>query len=197
LLRAALLPGLLALLTLLLLVSASLWLVLGRGELVIRLRPEQVQERLEGAFPVRKELLLVGLRVGEVVLSRPQVRLAAGSKRVGFAADCAITALGKTQLRGRASLSGRVRWDAGHEAGRGALFLEDARLDDLDVGGLPREVGSLVAPAATAAVREYLDKQPLYRPARPDVALPLWGRLRLKAVAVEGGVLKVTLARGT
>ena len=148
-----------------------------------------MQQRLEAAFPVRKEVLLVA----EVVLSRPQVTLTSGSDRVGFATDCAVHLLGKTAIRGRAHLSGGLRFDPESSD----LFLEDARVERLEVPGLPETYEAAVTTAASMAAGEYLGRQPVYHLTHTaSWKVPLLGQWRIRGVMVEDGLLKVALARG-
>jgi len=158
--------------------------------IVVTLSEAQVQQRLETAFPVRKEVLVVA----EVVLSRPQVTLTPGSDRVEFATDCVVHLLGKSVIRGRAYLSGGL----GFDPARSDLFLRDARVERLEVPGLPSSYNAAVAAAASEAAGEYLAKQPVYRlPNATRLAVPLLGEFRIRDVTVENGLLKVALGRGT
>jgi hypothetical protein len=157
--------------------------------LVITLNEAQVQQRLEAAFPVRKEVLVVA----EVVLSRPQVTLTPGSDRVGFATDCAVHLLGKTAIQGRAYLSGGLRFDPANNA----LFVPDARVERLEVPGLPSRYQAAVTAAASVAAGEYLGRQPIYHlPNTASWKVPLLGQWHIRDVMVEDGLLKVTLGRG-
>jgi hypothetical protein len=186
--RAGLLPLAAFVLFLGLLGAATFFFIQSRP-LVITLNEAQVQQRLEPAFPVRREVLLVA----EVVLSRPQVTLTLGSDRVGFATDCAVHLLGRTAIRGQAYLSGGLRLDPA----RGDLFLQEARVERLEVPGLPSPYDTAVTAAASEAAGEYLGRQPIYHlPHTTLLSVPLLGELRIWGVSVEDGRLKVILRRG-
>jgi hypothetical protein len=172
-----------------LLVAATVFLVQSRS-VVITLNQAQVQQHLEAAFPVRKEVLVVA----EVVLSRPQVTLTPGLDRVGFATDCAVHLLGNSVIQGRTHLSGGLRFDPANNA----LFVQDARVERLEVPGLPARYQTAVTAAASEAAGDYLGRQPIYHlPNATLLTVPLLGEWRIRGVNVENGLLKVTLGPAT
>lgn len=147
----------------------------------------ELQRRLAEAFPIQKDYL----GVGTLTLSRPVVHLQPGSDRVDFAVDAAADALGGALRAGGAGrLSARVRFVPATRE----LFLEDTRVESLDIRGLPAQYAGLARQGAGLAAQEYFAARPLLTVERPLWSGPL-GRFVVKNAVVEDGALRVTLGR--
>lgn len=113
----------------------------------------ELQARIAPRFPTHHCKLVVAC----VDLANPVVVLKEGDDRIGFTADVSVV-LGLKAREGRVGLSGRPRY----EPQQGQLFLEDLRIDTLELAGLPAEYAELVRLRGPAAAKGALQSHPLY-----------------------------------
>jgi hypothetical protein len=161
---------------------------LTREGYVIKITPEQIQEKLDKAFPISKQYLVVL----KLTLKDPAVTLSEGSNRVGFGVTAATNvSVNDTDLAGRAHMTAGVRFDP-EEA---SLSLVDPLVETLDISLLPEKYHDEVMAAASIAAKEYLDDYEIYRLDLSGIKQTI-ARMVLKSVVVEDEVLKITLGLG-
>ena len=161
---------------------------LTREGYVIKITAGEIQEKLDSAFPISKQYLVV-LRL---TLKDPLVTLREGSERIGFGVTASTNvSVNDTDLGGRAHLTAAVRFNR-EEA---SLSLVDPVVESLDISLLPEKYRDEVMAAAGIAAREYLDGYELYRLETSGLKQKI-AKLALKSVVVEGGVVKITLGLG-
>lgn len=119
----------------------------------VELDQAMLQQTLSSAFPVQKDEAFVSLK-----LARPQVILKEGSDRIGVKTLATVSLPGGSQFAGSTLVDGKLRYAAKNNA----LYLDQARVRELDITGLPDMVRQEVMRIATVLVRAYLDRQPLY-----------------------------------
>lgn len=167
-------------------IGAGIWWLWTR-DAVITVSQTELQQRLAAAFPIQKSFL----GIGTLTLSHPVISLPSGSDRVEFAVDAAADVLGGAlHETGTGRMSARVRFVPQSRE----LFLDDARVESLTLGGLPSQYAGVAAQAAGLAAREYFAGHALLTVKRPVLSGPLGDRV-VKNVAIEQGALKVTLGR--
>jgi hypothetical protein len=155
---------------------------------VIEITPEQIQERLDRKFPIRKKYLMVL----ELTLADPEVALREGSDRVGFdVAAFTNVIVNAEDLEGTASVSSTIRYDRKE----GALLLVDPRVEDLTISLLEEKYQDGVKEVANIAADEYLDDYEIYKLDQSDFKQKI-AKLIIKDVVVEDGLLKITLGPG-
>jgi hypothetical protein len=159
-----------------------------RRGIVVEITADEIQEKLDEAFPITERYLLVF----ELTLADPEVQLTDGSDRIGFAvtASTNVRVDGKN-VQGRGLMSAALRFDADE----GALFLTDARLEDLKMPVLPEKYKDDVRLAANLAAGKYLKEYRVYKLDRSDFKERMAGLL-LKNVLVEEGVVKLIFGLG-
>ena len=116
----------------------------------------RLQESLERRFPFSQRYL--GLfDVGAV---NPRVALLPDQNRINVAMDLSVRpAIGAgSGVRGSLTVSGVPRVDAA----RGALLLGEPRVDDLDIEGFERGLGSQLAAIASFLAQTLLGELPVY-----------------------------------
>jgi hypothetical protein len=155
---------------------------------VIKITPEQIQEKLNPVFPISKRYLAVF----KLTLKDPTVTLTEGSNRVGFGVTAATNvSVSDTDLAGRAHMTAGIRFDP-EEA---SLSLVDPLVETLDISVLPEKYHDEVMLAAGIAAKEYLDDYEVYRLDLSGIKQAI-AKMVLKSVVVEGGVLNITLGFG-
>jgi len=166
--------------------GAGAWWLLTR-DAVVTVSQSELQQRLTAAFPIQKAYL----GVFTLTLSHPIVNLQPGSDRLDFAVDAGADALGGAlHTGGTGRLSARVRFVPATRD----LFLDDARVESLDIHGLPAQYQGMAAQGAGLAAQEYFQRHPLLTVKRPLYQSPL-GRFVVKNAVVDNGALKITLGR--
>ena len=152
---------------------------------VINLSQQQIQEKLDEAFPIEKEYLVVFM----ARLSHPEVMLQEGSDRITFGIEASTNVdIKQYPVAGQGWFSGGIRYDAQS----GAFFIQDANIETLVIEGLPDKYRIPLEFAASLAVREYLNRHPVYtlNPAKFKHSL---AKLALQNVVIANGQLKITL----
>jgi hypothetical protein len=161
---------------------------LTREGYVIEITPEQIQEKLDAAFPISKQYLMLL----NLTLKDPSVTLQEGSDRIGFGVTAATNvSVNDTDLAGRAHMTAAVRYDPE----QASLSLVDPLVESLEISLLPEKYHDEVMAAASVAAKQYLDDYEVYRLETSGFRQKV-ARLALKSVVVEDGVLKITLGLG-
>ncbi|MFH1312300.1 MAG: DUF1439 domain-containing protein [Candidatus Eisenbacteria bacterium] len=161
---------------------------LTREGYVIKITPEQIQEKLNPVFPISKRYLAVF----KLTLKDPTVSLKEGSNRIGFGVTAATNvSVSDTDLAGRAHMTAGIRFDP-EEA---SLSLVDPLVETLDISLLPEKYHDEVMLAATIVAKEYLDDYEVYRLELSGIKQAI-AKMVLKSVLVEDGVLNITLGFG-
>jgi hypothetical protein len=120
----------------------------------VELDQATLQQTMARAFPVQRDEAFVSLQ-----LAKPQVILKEGSDRIGLKTTATVSLPGGNHFSGTAMVDGKLRYSVKNNA----LYLDQARVRELDITGLPDMVRQEVIRIATVLVRSYLDRQPLYR----------------------------------
>jgi hypothetical protein len=151
--------------------------------IVIELTPDEIQEKLDKAFPVTEKYLMLL----ELTLADPEVELTDGSERVGFGLSAKTNvSVNKKDVTGRAFVTAGLRYDPE----KGALFLADPKVETLKMSMLPEEYEDAVLAAANLAAGKYLKEYELYRLKQSDFKERV-AKYALKDVVVRDGVLKL------
>jgi hypothetical protein len=161
---------------------------LTREGYVIKITADEIQEKLDRAFPISKQYLVVL----KLTLKDPLVTLREGSDRVGFGVTASTNvSVNDTDLAGRAHLTAGIRFNR-EEA---SLSLVDPLVENLNISLLPEKYHDEVMAAADIVAKEYLDGYELYKLEASGLKQKI-AKLVLKSVVVEDGVLKITLGLG-
>jgi hypothetical protein len=176
------------LLSLAVFLSAVLDCDVTREGIVVEITADQIQARLDKAFPITETYLMVF----ELTLADPEVILTEGSDRVGFG----LTARTNVRVNGN-DVVGRALLTAGlkYDAPKGVLYLADTRVEGLKMPVLPEEYEDNVLAAANLAVRKYLKEYEVYRLDQTDFKQRL-AKMALKDVVVREGVVKMVFGFG-
>jgi len=156
--------------------------------IVVKVTPEEIQEKVDKAFPITETYLLVF----KLTLADPVVELTEGSDRIGFSlsAGTNVSVEGE-DLTGRAKMTAGVRYDRD----KGALYLADPKVESLNLSLLPEKYEDDVLVAANLAAKKYLKQYEVYRLDKADFKQVL-AKMALKDVVVEEGVLKLIFGPG-
>jgi hypothetical protein len=93
----------------------------------VRLSRDDIQRRIDPAFPVSQEILL-----SRVVFEHPKVILNSGSDRIGVGLDVRV----EVPVLGPRSGSVTVSGGLDYRREQKAFFLRDAKLDQVEIAGL-------------------------------------------------------------
>lgn len=155
------------------------------GGYVITLSQQQIQEKLDEAFPIEKTYLLVF----KVILLNPEVRLQEGSDRIDFRIEAATNVdINDRPFQGSGNISGEVRYDP-HT---GEFYFDNTWIQELSLEGLPEKYAVPLKLAASLGVREILNRRPVYT-LKPGKFKHSVAKMIVKQILVENGILKITL----
>jgi len=151
--------------------------------LIVTLERADLQRRIERMFPVVRQDELVGVR-----LHHPQVILTEHSDRIGLRLRINATAAGQFSLSGRTRVDGVLRF----ANDSGEFFLDDARVEELQIDGVPSLYLYQIQQLADGVVRDLLQDQPIYSLGQMGEAKRIMGS-EIKKVSVHDGKLLVEL----
>lgn len=151
---------------------------------VYEISEADIQRNLNSHFPTEKCVLVFCLE-----LSEPFVRLQDGAARIGFGSRARMdVAFSNDEYEGAAEYSGGLSYDRE----KLAFFVDDARLESLEVSGVAEEHKDNVDKLASMLVRDYLRANPVY--SLKDTTFELiapW--LELKEVILRDGMLRIRM----
>lgn len=169
------------------LLVASAYYNLAGKEYVIRIPESDLQSKLSSKLPITKSFFLV-IRV---TLSNPRVSLENGSNRVRAGLDVELN-IGvensSKPLGGSVDISGGVAYVSED----GEFFLTDAKIDQLELQGIPSRYVDKVDNALTHALAEFYRDHPIYSLSSLD-AKQAAAKLVLRDVVVHNKELVITL----
>ena len=137
----------------------------------------------EYRFPLREKELLYALSVRE-----PKLLLNENSDRIGLSVEVQIGILGGKKIAGSLTADASLRYDAAQTA----FFLDNPRVTDVRIPGLPKTIADKVPGVATIALQGVLKEKPVYRLTDEDAGLFVLRRT-LKAVKIRSGQVEATL----
>lgn len=163
------------------LVAGSAFLYLRRGH-VYEISQAEIQNRVESQFPVEKCVLVFCIE-----LDKPVVQLNAGHNRVEFGSNAMMeVAFSNEQYDGSLGFSGALAYKPEQRG----FFLDDSRLEHLEVNGISEKHRDNVNELAALLVREYLRANPIYTfQGTPLESVAPW--LELKEVTMPNGSLRM------
>ena len=144
----------------------------------------ELQARVAKNFPLTLQHL-----IGELTLTDPNVLLTEGSDRLGVDMNAELRVGLLPPAKAALTVSGRPRYDSASKA----FFLDEPKLDRLEITGLaPEQSASLKAAVETVAVPA-LERIPVYELAERDLKESAAARV-LSAVSVKNGKLVAELS---
>ncbi len=153
----------------------------------LELRPDRIQAKLNESFP--KETCPTQLMC--VAAHTPQLALVNGSNRIGMRiqlqARSPIVKSAPSEA-GAAFVSAKLRYDRT----QAALYLDDVKIDDLKLRGVPDAVSKLVAEMSPNLIGTAFSEKPIYQ-IPSDKLTERMQRLALKDVYVHDGKLRVSV----
>ncbi len=166
--------------------GAAYFFFVGKEYQVI-LTEEQIREKLEARLPITKRYFLII----ELTLSNPRVDLENGSNRVLAGLDAVLNIkINNNPI----PLGGTVDASAGvtYVPEEGQFFLVDPVVENLGIQGIPAKWQTKVNEAASKALAEYFEVNPIYTLKRANLKQAA-ARAVLKNVVVENNQLVITL----
>ncbi|MDH5510054.1 MAG: DUF1439 domain-containing protein [Nitrospinota bacterium] len=154
------------------------------GAYTITLTGEDIQAQVEQNFPVEEKNMFSSL-----TLQNPRVELKEGTDRVGLVLDAAVKALGGIETNGVVHLDGALRYVREN----GEFLLVDAVARKVEIDGASEVARRTVAQLITAALRDYFDKNPIYKFDPKDMTQVMI-MSALKSVKVSEGKLMIEFA---
>ncbi len=159
----------------------------GSNGLSLEIRPEHIQSALAKQFPQED--------CGAVLLCisahSPQVLLVDGSDRLGLRVGLGVRApaLGASSPNsGTAIVSAKLRYDRS----QAALYLDDVRVDDLQLKVLPKPVTDALKQLSPQLIGKRLQAKPVYV-VKSDTVSEKLQRMSISDVRVSNGRLKVMI----
>lgn len=121
----------------------------------VRLSAEELTQKMQRRFPLEKSL--AGLL--DVTLSSPRIDLSESDNRVvaNFLVNVRLP-LGNKNVAGSLKVSGRPEYVAESRA----LYLRDARIEQIRLDNMSDALSAALAKAATSIARESLEDKPLH-----------------------------------
>lgn len=172
--------------------GALAWSLWGNRFQVV-ITEQQIVDKLHEKFPFRKTFF----RLLDLTLQDPEILLEEGSNRVAFGLEIqtnirlAVNGDPYGPLIGRIKLSGLVRYDAN----TAQFFLDEPRVERLEIQNVPESWSERLNQAATKAVSEILSRAPIYRLNSADLKQAA-ARVVLRDVVVKDKKVFVTLGMG-
>lgn len=125
------------------------------AERTISVSQQQLQDKLSAKLAAP----ITVLKLFEVNLSNPLVKLDAGTERITTHMDATIgnALLGKS-LKGRAGVSGKLQFDPASQS----ILLIDPKVETLNIDGLPARFNDLITALSATLGGELLKDLPLY-----------------------------------
>lgn len=148
---------------------------------------KQLQTKLAERFPKEDCSVIVFC----ISVHSPQVLLVEGSERVGLRVGLATRSpvVGTTSPNsGTAALSAKLRYDKT----QAALYLDDVRIDELQVGALPKLVTDAIKSLSPQLIGTTLQSQPIYQVKADSISEKLQ-RMAIGDVRVRDGKIKVVV----
>jgi hypothetical protein len=163
--------------------SLAALFLLSRQTYVVELSQEQLQDKLEKGFPLKKGVLVFNLE-----LTDPKVTLRDGSDRIHFSVNVGTNIrIDGVTPRGTAAVATRLRY----VPDRGEFYMSDPDAV-LDLESMTGENLEKINEIANVLLKEFSAQRPLYRLEESDLKENV-ARAVLRDVRVEGGVLKIHL----
>lgn len=151
--------------------------------LVVTLGRADLQRRIERMFPMVREDGWIELRLHD-----PQVVLTEHSNRIGLRLRLDASAARQFAVTGQAMVDGVLRF-AGDT---GQFFLDDARIEELHMAGVPELYLKQIQQLADGVVREVLHNQPIYTLGQMGESKRILGS-KINKLSVRDGKLIVEL----
>jgi len=149
---------------------------------VITLTQRDIQSQVEKKFPITEESDFYTL-----TLKNPKVDLQEGSGRIGLIANAAVATL-MGESSGVIHIDGAIKY----VRERGEFILGDATARAVEIEGMSAMVRQKVAELATEVLRDYFNKNPIYK-LKADASAEAAIKSALKSVTVKDGKLQVEL----
>lgn len=163
-----------------------IFLLLGKSYTIV-LTEAEIQTKLDAAFPITRSYL-GGV---EVTLSNPRAVLPEGSNRIIFTLTASVNlSLGKKKrtLHGTATVASGLRYDSKEHA----FYLNEPKLEALEIQGIPVTHTKLVNKAASAVAKRHIESLRIYT-LRRDELKQAAARVVLKELVARDGQLIIKL----
>lgn len=151
---------------------------------VYEISQAEIQSRIQGHFPVKRCVLVFCLE-----LDQPFVQLENRQTRIDFGSNALMeVAFSNEQYDGSVGFSGELVY----KPDQGAFYLDDSRLEYLEVSGVSDKHKDNLDNLAALLVSEYLRANPIYsfRDTAFDLIAP-W--LEIKEVDIRDGILRLRI----
>ena len=152
--------------------------------LIITLDRADLQRRIDRMFPLVRKNELVTVR-----MHHPQVILTEHSGRIGLRVRLDATAAEGFSISGLAGIDGVLRF-AGDT---GNFYLNDARIEELQIDGVPALYADQIRRLADGIVSELLQERPVYTLGQMGESKRIMGG-EIRSIEVHDGKLVVELA---
>jgi hypothetical protein len=116
----------------------------------------EIQEHADQYFPKHKQYL----RIFDLAARNPEIHLDENPDRVRVGLELGVTIKGfDMEFRGRAAVSGTIRY----AADKGAFYLDNAKVDQVKIAGIPEKFTSKIDDMTSMALKEWCELFPVYR----------------------------------
>jgi hypothetical protein len=152
-------------------------------EVTLDFSQEDLQQRVAAKFPLEQSLFPLS-----VTYSDPRIALESGRDRIGFSLTATARFLEGRIAKGLVSGDVKLRFDPD----QAALFFDDARIERLEIEGVPHGILEKLKDLAAPLVRERFRQVPVYRLRADDLRHDI-ARGVIRSVRVEDGLVKVVI----
>jgi len=150
----------------------------------VEISEKQLQQKVETMMPLERSQYFVTVK-----LSNPKVNLLPNDNRIGITSNISASIPGIIQGKGRATITGSIRYDSQ----RGAFYLDKPVIEKLQVDKLPKKYLPQVKDMAQKALSKSLSTKPLYRLNDKDLRQKL-AKSMLKGISIKNKILFVELS---
>jgi len=143
----------------------------------------EIQEKVSAIMPIEKTKFFM-----RVKLSEPKVDLLKTGNRMALHLNVETSIPNVVKGSGRGKVSGNLSYDESE----GAFYFKDAKIDAMEIDGLPQKYADKVKKIAEAILTKALGKYPVYKFTDKDVKQKI-AKSTLQSLEVRDEVLLVTL----
>jgi Protein of unknown function (DUF1439) len=153
-----------------------------QGKFTLEFSAQQIQTAIAPKFPMEK----CPLPLTCFTLGNPQVSLQENSDRITMGFDVKLSFM-QRPVTGTTTLSAKPRY----QSSTGELYLDDARMEALQLQGVPPEINALGVQYAAGLVQPVLKNTPIY--SFKEAKTERLAKMGIADVKVVGGKLQVSI----
>lgn len=150
----------------------------------LEISEKELQQRADSMMPLERSQYFV-----KVTLSNPKLELLPSNNRIGMSSNISASIPGGFQGKGRATITGSLRYDNQ----RGAFYLDKPVIEELHIDNLPDQYLPQIKNIVQNALSKSLSSKPLYQLNDKDLRQKL-AKSMLKEINIKNKTLFIELS---